>query len=97
MVRGTSSNIGVRQGDSLIPHLFKANLPEMFYDTCDPATLSDIKLNSLMFADDVVLLSTSEKGNKPLTPRSVNFRNKAGCTTVSKALRKSTKQQNNLD
>jgi hypothetical protein len=25
------SNIGVRQGDSLIPHLFKANLPEMFY------------------------------------------------------------------
>ena len=56
------SNIGVRQGDSLIPHLFKANLPEMFYDTCDPATLSDIKLNSLMFADDVVLLSTSEKG-----------------------------------
>ena len=35
---------------------------EIVDGTCDPATFSDIELNSLMSADEVVLLSTSEKG-----------------------------------
>ena len=51
------SNIGVRQRVTLIPHIFKAfinDLHEIVDGTCDPATLSDIKLNSLMFADDVI-------------------------------------------
>jgi hypothetical protein len=58
-------SIGVRQADTLIPQLFKSFINDMHAicdDTCDPATLSDIKLNALMFADDVALLSTSEKG-----------------------------------
>ena len=60
-----TSNIGVRQGDTLSPHLFKIfinDLPEIFEDSCDPACVNTKKLNSLLFADDVVLLSTLQKG-----------------------------------
>jgi hypothetical protein len=58
------SNIGVRQGVTLSPTFLKPLLTIClkFLMIPDPATLSDINLNSLMFADDAVLLSTSEKG-----------------------------------
>lgn len=61
------SNIGVRQGDTLSPNLFKIfinDLPEIFDESCEPPILGNISINSLMFADDVVLLSNSETGLK---------------------------------
>ena len=34
----------------------------MFNGTCEPVCIKDITFNSLSFADDLVLLSRSEKG-----------------------------------
>jgi hypothetical protein len=33
------------------------DLPEIFDQTCNPATLNSLKLNCLLYADDIVLLS----------------------------------------
>jgi hypothetical protein len=60
-----SSNIGVRQGDDLRPNLFKQfinDLPEIFDQTCNPATLNSLKVNCLLYADDIVLLSETAEG-----------------------------------
>ena len=60
-----SSNIGVRQGDNLNPNLLKLfinDLPEIFDQTCNPATLNSLKLNCLLYADDIVLLSETAEG-----------------------------------
>ena len=59
------SKLGVRQGDNLSPSLFNLyvnDLPSYFDSSCDPVTINETNLNCLMYADDVVLLSTTEKG-----------------------------------
>ena len=60
-----SCGLGVRQGDNLSPNLFNIfvnDLPKYFDQTCDPVQLMSKSINTLMYADDVILLSTSEKG-----------------------------------
>jgi len=61
------SNIGVRQGDSLSPTLFNLyinDLPNYINNmkNSDPVKLGSVDLNCLMYADDVILLSTSLRG-----------------------------------
>ena len=59
------STLGVRQGDNLSPNLFNLyinDLPNYFDKSCDPVFLNGGNFNCLMYADDVVLLSTSEHG-----------------------------------
>lgn len=59
------SNLGVRQGDTLSPNLFKVfinDLAQIFDDSCDFATLGTYKINCLMYADDVILISQTEEG-----------------------------------
>ena len=56
---------GVRQGCSLSPKLFNIlinDIPQIFDDSCSPVNLGSTKLNCLMYADDLVILSTSETG-----------------------------------
>ena len=60
-----SSEIGVRQGDTLSPNLFKIfinDIVDAFDKDCDGATLGKYQLNCLMYADDVILISESERG-----------------------------------
>ena len=58
--------IGTRQGCNLSPSLFNiftSDLPYILGKTeCDPVTLDSIKINTLMYADDMLLLSMSRKG-----------------------------------
>jgi hypothetical protein len=60
-----SSSVGIRQGDNLSPTLFNIflkDVPTVFAADCDPVCLSEVKLSSLMYADDIVLLSGSATG-----------------------------------
>ena len=59
------SNIGVRQGDTLSPDLFKIfinDLPDIFDNTCHGVDIGTYHLNCLLYADDVILLSQNETG-----------------------------------
>ena len=59
------SEIGVNQGDNLSPNLLKKfiiDFAEIFDKECGGTTLGDIEINCLMYADDVILVSESEKG-----------------------------------
>ena len=56
---------GVRQGCNLSPKLFNIlinDIPKIFDSSCEPVKLGSVKLNCLMYADDLVLLSSSEAG-----------------------------------
>ena len=60
-----TSDIGVHQGDILSPNLFNIyinNLVQEFDNLCEPVFLRDRALSCLLYAHDLVLLSTSEKG-----------------------------------
>ena len=56
---------GVRQGCTLSPRVFNYfinDIPKIFDNFCEPVKLGSEKLNCLMYADDLVILSESENG-----------------------------------
>ena len=56
---------GLRQGDVLSPLLFNLyihDIVNIFDDSCEPPTLENFVVNCLMYADDMVLLSTTKSG-----------------------------------
>ena len=59
-------NIGVKQRCILNPLLFNIfvkELPHCFEkEKCDPSAFGDLFVNSLMYADDIVMLSESKEG-----------------------------------
>ena len=57
--------LGVRQGDNLSPNLFKIfinDLPNIFSERDYQVELDGIRISSLLYADDLILLSTSKSG-----------------------------------
>lgn len=57
--------LGVKQGDNLSPNLFKIfinDLPDCLQYSPDPVLLNGNAISCLMYADDIILLSTSAEG-----------------------------------
>ena len=55
----------MKQGCNLSSTLFNIfinDVPNLFDDSCDPVRLGNTNLNCLLYADDLVLLSESQKG-----------------------------------
>ena len=58
-------DIGVRQGDVLNPNLFRLyinDLPTYLQESPDTVFLNNIPLQCLIYADDIVLLSSLSEG-----------------------------------
>ena len=59
------SELGIKQGDCLSPILFNVFINDMhsiFDNHCDGILVNDIKLNHLLFADDLVIVSETRSG-----------------------------------
>ena len=59
------SDSGVRQGCNLSPtlaNIFQNDIHDIFQNDCDPVRLGDIDVNSMSWADDLVLMSTTAIG-----------------------------------
>ena len=59
-----SSNLGLRQGFPLSPMLFNRyieDVKDIFEDSCYPITLQEEKISHFLYADDLVLISSSAK------------------------------------
>ena len=57
--------VGVRQSCNLSPTLFNIfvnDIVDIFDSTCDPLIMGECKINCLLYADDLILLSESEHG-----------------------------------
>ena len=70
------TTVGVKQGCVLSPmifNLFINDLPDQFDDLCDPVVIADHKVQSLMFADDVMVLSESANELKRAINITVEF------------------------
>ena len=60
-----SSTLGLKQGGVLSPLLFNLyidDLKDIFDESCDPVKMCENPLSHLLYADDLVLMSTSETG-----------------------------------
>ena len=76
LLQPISTTIGVKQGCGLSPLLFNLfinKLPDIFDKYCDPIKLGNLEINSLLWADDLVILSSSEKGLQKSIDKTFSF------------------------
>ena len=78
-----NSSIGVKQGCVLSPLLFNmyvSDIPDIFDDACHPVTVNSLTTNSMLFADDLVLLSESAEGIQRCLGKLKNYCHQWGLT-----------------
>ena len=76
-----SSKFGVKQGCNLSPlffNIFINDIHEIFDKSCEPLKLDDWLVNSLSYADDLVLLSETESGLQSSLNKLENYCNQWG-------------------
>lgn len=58
------TDVGIKQGDSLSPTLFNVYIDDVsdIFHNCDGLVLGQVNLNCLMYADDLLLVSSSSNG-----------------------------------
>ena len=77
--------LGVRQGDDLGPNLFKIfinDLPNIFSERDDEVELDGIRISSFLYADDLILLSTSKSGLQSCLNKLDSYCEKNNCLSV---------------
>ena len=70
------TTIGVKQGCGLSPlvfNIFINKIPEIYDLYCDPVKLGNLSLNSLLWADDLALLSPSGAGLQRSIDKTYSF------------------------
>ena len=85
LTKSFTPELGVRQGDNLSPNLFKIlinELPSMFGIEDEQVSLNGTPLSCLLYADDLVLLSTTQNGLQGCLNKLSSFCDKY-CLTVN--------------
>ena len=70
------TTIGLKQGCGISPLLFNLfinKLPDIYDHTCDPVKLGNEDLSSLLWADDLVILSSSSQGLQNAIDKTFEF------------------------
>jgi hypothetical protein len=73
MTENFTSNIGVRQVDNLSPTLFKIFINDLIDESCKHAILNTLKLNCLLYADDLVIMSETADGLQMCIDKLYNY------------------------
>ena len=87
LIEPIPTTVGVKQGCNLSPLLFNLFIEDMkleFDHDCDQVSLDDTHLSHLLFADDLVLFSTSKDGLQRCLDKVDRFCNKWGLNINSK-------------
>ena len=81
LLQPIQTSIGLKQGCGISPLLFNLfinKLPTIFDKSCDPVKLNGNDLSSLLWADDLVLLSSTPEGLQKAINKTYSFYNDLG-------------------